>query len=91
MTRQQTASITVFALVLCLGATRPAQAEITRMSVHVDGLTCPFCVFNLEKNCKASSKSTARTSPTAAILSSPHQVFSSSVNGSSSKVQSSFR
>jgi len=45
-------AIAVFTAVMFVGATQPAQAEITRMSVHVDGLTCPFCVFNLEKKLK---------------------------------------
>lgn len=31
----------------------PAAAQITSVTVRVDGLSCPFCAYSLEKNIKA--------------------------------------
>lgn len=44
--------IAIFTIVISLVAASPVRAEISRMTVHVDGLSCPFCVFNVEKRLK---------------------------------------
>lgn len=46
---KRVAFLSAFALVISVVIARSAKAEISQMTVHVDGLTCPFCVFNLEK------------------------------------------
>lgn len=35
------------------GGWPPAWAEVTEVELHIDGLSCPFCVFNIEKPLKA--------------------------------------
>ena len=34
-------------------AASPVGAQITRVTVRVDGLSCPFCAYSLEKKIKA--------------------------------------
>lgn len=52
MTRRMWLWSALLALPLAFVTASPAYAEISRMSVHVDGMACPFCVFNLEKRLK---------------------------------------
>jgi len=45
-------SFALFTVAISLAAASPARAEVSRMTIHVDGMSCPFCVFNLEKKLK---------------------------------------
>ena len=43
--------LTIVMLALALGA-EPSSAAVESMTVQVDGLVCPFCVYGLEKQLK---------------------------------------
>lgn len=49
MPMNQTASIVALVLALLVGPPGRAVAQVSQVSVHVDGLGCPFCVYGIEK------------------------------------------
>ncbi len=44
--------IGILAVLLLAGGAPRAWTEVTEVELHIDGLSCPFCVFNIEKPLK---------------------------------------
>jgi len=45
-------NIVLIAFILVLAHSNPAASQVSEVTVRVDGLSCPFCAYSLEKNLK---------------------------------------
>ncbi len=48
----QKTTLILMSLIMLLGVTSLAQAEVKQVTLRIDGLACPFCAFGLEKKLK---------------------------------------